>query len=601
MVKKNNPNYEWNLELLFKNELDPKIEKNLKLAHKKSYEFINKWKERTDYLKSPKILKEALEDYENWSLNYGTDGDVGYFLWLKMSLDQNNTELKARINKLVESTQKIENDIQFFLIRLSKIPKDSQSKFLKAKELKPYHHFLDKLFEEAKHLLSEEEEKIMNLKSKVSSYNWVQMTSEFLAKEEREVLNSEGEKETLSQSEIMGLIDHKDKNIRDTAAAALNDILAKWVGVGEHEINSIFENKRINDELRRYTRPDESRHKSDDIDTEVVDALISAVSNRFETARRFYNLKAKLLGVKKLQYHERNLEYGDTTKEYSFEDSNILIREVFEALHPKFAEILDSFVLERRIDVYPKKGKRSGAFCTEASPRLPIYILLNHTNQLDDVRTFAHEMGHGIHFTLMKNQNIYNYGAPMATAEVASTFMEDFVTQRLLHEADDDLRLSLMITKLNNEVSTIHRQVGIYNFETELHKTFREKGYLSKDEIGSVFQNNMKAYMGNSVEYSPGSENWWLYISHIRSFFYVYSYASGLLISKSLQRMVQQEPASINKVIEFFEAGSSESPKNIFKKLGVDITDKTFWNKGLDEIDELLKECELLAKKLGKI
>ena len=158
-----------------------------------------------------------------------------------------------------------------------------------------------------------------------------------------------------------------------------------------------------------------------------------------------------------------------------------------------------------------------------------------------------------------------------------------------------------MMMKLNDDVSTIFRQVACYKFEQALHQEFRDKGYLSKEDIGRLFQKHMAAYMGDSVLQSIGSENWWVYWSHIRMFFYVYSYASGLLISKSLQNSVKQDRVFIEKVKEFLSAGKSDSPKNIFQKLGVDITKKEFWDKGLDEVEALLQETTTLAKKLGKI
>jgi oligoendopeptidase F len=158
-----------------------------------------------------------------------------------------------------------------------------------------------------------------------------------------------------------------------------------------------------------------------------------------------------------------------------------------------------------------------------------------------------------------------------------------------------------MMMRLNDEVSTIFRQVACYRFEQELHDHFGQKGYLSKEEIGKLFQKHMASYMGDSVEQSPGSENWWVYWGHIRSFFYVYSYASGLLISKSLQNSVKKEPRFIEKVKEFLSAGLSDSPKNIFLRLGINITDKGFWNKGIEEVETLLSETIHLAVKLGKI
>lgn len=202
----------------------------------------------------------------------------------------------------------------------------------------------------------------------------------------------------------------------------------------------------------------------------------------------------------------------------------------------------------------------------------------------------------------MRNkQNALNFSTPLSTAEVASTFMQDFVTEEILKTADDEERLCLLLEGVDEAVGSAFRQVACYQFEQELHKNIGEKGYLSKDEIGKLFRKYMSGYMGDAVEMSPGSENWWVYWSHIRHFFYVYSYASGLLISKSLQGMVRMDKSAISKVKDFLSAGSSDSPKNIFKKMDIDITDANFWNRGLDQIENLLDETEALAKKLGKI
>jgi oligoendopeptidase F len=296
------------------------------------------------------------------------------------------------------------------------------------------------------------------------------------------------------------------------------------------------------------------------------------------------------------------VEYGNVTKKYNYNESLKLVRKVFGNLDAEFAAILDAFIKNGQFDVYPRKGKVSGAFCAHHLISHPTYILLNHTNRLNDVLTLAHELGHGMNNELIRGkQNALNFGTPVSTAEVASTFMEDFVLQDILRKADDELRLSIMMMKLNDEVSTIFRQVACYMFEQELHQAFRQKGYLSKEEIGGLFGRHMSAYMGDSVEQSPGSENWWIHWSHIRSFFYVYSYAGGLLISKSLQKSVKEDPRFIEKVKEFLSAGLSESPRNIFARLGIDITDRKFWEKGLDEVEILLRETAQLAARLGKI
>jgi oligoendopeptidase F len=592
----------WNLKTLFEGDDDPRIEKKLRTVEAQSYAFIRKWRPRRDYLRDPAVLKQALDEYEAWSRHYGTDGSPGYYFWLRTQQDKNDPKLKARFNKTEEFSRKIQNDIQFFHLRIGKIPAKTQREFLDYPPLAKYRHFLGRIFAESRFLLSEAEEKILNLKSPTSYSHWVKMTSGFLAGEEETVRLENGSTATKTFSEILSLMNSKKKPTRDSAAKAFNAILRRHVKVAEAELNSILANKKVDDELRGIPRPDFARHISDDIDSEIVDALIKAVSDRFLIPSRFYQLKARLMGVKRLKYHERNVEYGNITREYPYREAVALVRKVFRNLDAEFVAILDGFIGNGRIDVYPKKGKSSGAFCMHHLITHPTYILINHTGKLHDVLTLAHELGHGINNELVrKKQNALNFGTPLSTAEVASTFMEDFVLQEILKRADDELRLSIMMMKLNDDVSTIFRQVACYRFEQDLHADFRQKGYLSREEIGALFRKHMSGYMGDAVEQSHGSENWWVYWSHIRTFFYVYSYASGLLISKSLQHSVKEDHAFIRKVKGFLSAGLSESPKNIFGHLGIDIADKEFWENGLDEVESLLQETERLAKKLGKI
>jgi len=159
----------------------------------------------------------------------------------------------------------------------------------------------------------------------------------------------------------------------------------------------------------------------------------------------------------------------------------------------------------------------------------------------------------------------------------------------------------MMMQKLNDDISTIFRQIAAYRFEQELHAQYREKGYLSKEEIGLLFSKHMASYMGDGVSYDAGSENWWIYWSHIRSFFYVYSYSSGLLISKAMQRKLKQDPAFIAQVKTFLSAGTSAAPADLFAKMGIDIRGKNFWEAGIAETENLLTEAEALARKLGKL
>ncbi|MEK6847615.1 MAG: M3 family oligoendopeptidase [Nanoarchaeota archaeon] len=571
--------------------------------------FVQKWKNKKDYLENPAILKEALDDYEKWSELYGpssdefsspSSSDEVYYFWLKTQIDQNNPDLKAKFNKIEELGRELGNSISFFKINLSQISFKKQEEFLDSPELGKYKHFLKRIFQRTKHMLGEKGEEIISLKSSSSYSYWEKMVSGFLSKEEREVLDEDGNLIKAPIEKLLSLIRNKNKKIRDYAAKAFNDILNKYVDVAESEINAILENKKADDKLRGFPRPDSERHLSDDIKTDTVDSLVKTVTKRFYISREFYKLRAKLIKQDKLEYHERSVDYGAIDKNYSYEDSIKLIDKVFRELDSKFSELLNIFVNNGLVDVYTKKGKRSGAFCVHISKSQPTYIMLNHTNKLKDVTTFAHELGHGINNELAKRQHSLYFDTSTATAEVASTFMEDFVLQELMKNADDELKLSLIIAKLDDDISSIIRQIAGYNFEKELHEKFREKGFLSKDEIGKLFLKHMGSYLGDYVELSPGSENWWVYWHHMRLYFYVYSYASGLLISKALQRKVKENPKFIENVKNFLSMGISKSSEEMFRDMGVELNED-FWNSGLDEVESLLKEAENLAKKLGKI
>ncbi len=596
---KSTPQTTWNLKPLFKSDNDPNIEKQRKVIQKKAYAFINKWKNRSDYLKNPQILKKALDEYEYLIRNYGTSGNEGFYFWLKSQQNQTDIKIRAKYNKVVEFGAKIQNDLEFFTLNIGKIPENKQPEFLNHKTLKDYKHFLEKIFLSAKYNLSEPEEKIINLFSLPIS-NWTKMTSSFLSKEERVVIVENNRREKRGFTEILTLMDSGNEKVRDTAAQAFNEIMEKNSEVAEWELNSIFFAKKISDEMRKMKRPDLGRHIADDIDSEVVDTLIKSVSDNFHIAKKYYRLKAKLLKVGRLKYHERNIPYGNLNKHYSFDDAIEITNRAFYNLDPQFSEIFKRFLQNGQVDAFPKKGKQSGAFCAYNLLSQPTYVLLNHTGKLNDVLTLAHEFGHGINDEFMRNQNALNFGTGLSVAEVSSTFMEDFILKEILKKADEELKLAIFMMKLNDSISTIFRQVACYNFEKELHQKFRLQGYIPKEQIGKIFQKHMVSYMGDYVEQSKGSENWWVYWSHIRNYFYVYSYASGLLISKSLQNSVEKNPRFIEKVKIFLATGLSESHRNTFKKLGIDITKNDFWNQGIGEIESLLSETEKLAKKLKK-
>ncbi|MBI2629343.1 M3 family oligoendopeptidase [Candidatus Pacearchaeota archaeon] len=595
-----NPNCsEWNLGLII-SERD--IEENRRIIEERHDKFAKKWQKNRDYLINPEALKEALDDYEELQRFYTSGSGEHYYFLLKSYLEMDNPSIKSRFNQSLDFVNKLNDKIRFFTLSLSKITKENQKIFLQSSMLNKYKHFLEKLFLKGEYMLSENEEKILALKEKVAYDNWEKLTQELLNTSEDEIIDSTGKKLIKNFNEIRDMLLTKDNDIRKKASEVFDKIVRSKLEIAEIELNSLLENKKIDDELRKMPRPDFSRHLSDDISSETIDILVKSVSSRFDVSNRYYNLKLKLLRLPRFYYSDRNIEYLDSNKNYSYEESVKIVRSCFENLDSEFLDIFDQFIKEGQIDVFPKKGKRGGAFCFHYLISHPTYILLNHNNTLSNVLTLAHELGHGINNEFMKKkQNSLNFDTIKSTAEVASTFMEDFVLQSLLKKADDEFKLGLMMAKLQDDIQTIFRQVACYMFEQEIHAKFREKGYLSKEEIGKIFSKYMLNYLGDTFQEDDSMTLGWVHWPHIRDFFYNYSYASGLLISKFMQARVKEDKSFIDNVKEFLSTGTSDSPRNIFLKMGMDISKEEFWLNGIKEIEFLLDETEKLAKKLGKI
>ena len=592
----------WDLTDLYENEHDPKIELDFEEV-KNDYEaFVKKWVSRNDYLSDAKVLLELLNESEVLSRKHiETGGKPWYYFWLRRQLDDKDQLVKQKFNQLDEVSLQIDNKLLFMSLNLSKIPEAKQKEFLSNDSLSEYHHFLEKLFLTGKYTLSEKEEQLVNIFTKPGYVNWMDVVSEFLSKEEAKVFVDENKKEIQTLDQLFSLFKSPIKKVRDGAAKRAYEILNKHADLATAEMNSILSFNDSLKSLKKFERVDSPRHLNDDISSSVVDALIEAVNSNGKQALRLRSLRAKIMCVTKLKSYERSVELGKSTKKISVKESINIVDKALSNLDRDFGNLFRTMLTSGRIDFLPRKGKTSGGFCVSFSNTSSVYILVNHTNILRDVTTLAHEMGHALNFELSKKQKNVNYDVPLSTAEVASTFMEDFVFEELLKTASEEDKLYLLIKKLDEYIGTIHTQVSLYNFEKRMHEQFSVKKYLSKEEISSLFEEEINKMDRDVIDVVEGSKHSWVAWPHIRSPFYVYSYASGILISLSMQQKVKDDPKFIEKVKTFLEAGSSKSPRDIFNEMGIDITDKKFWSEGLKKVDLLLDEAEELAKKLGKI
>lgn len=556
--------------------------------------FALKWSNNESYLEDSEKLLEALKEYEILKLKYSDCGEEGPYFWLLEQKNLSDKDARKGLLNAEEFATKQQNKILFFKIKLGQIQKEKQNEFLKNKKLKPFYQLLKDAFDNSKYMLSEKEEKILSLKQAGSYDMWIKMVESLLTNEIALINGKE-----MTYEELINLMRSKNKNERNLAKIEFEKIMEKYEDIAEVELNAVLETAKVEDELRGFKRPDESRIKDDLIDNDFIDSILEAVKEKFSISKKYYSLLAKLIGQEKIGYHERNIDIQEITKEYSFEESVKIVKNVFSNLDEEFLKIFENMLQSGKIDIYPKKGKSGGAFCVHFKRDDPIYILLNFNKNLRDVTTLAHEMGHAInnHFMQKNEMGVY-YGVPKATAEVASIFMEDFVFEEVMNDLKEEEKFDLLFKKIGEDLSSIHRQIALYLFELEIHNLYRKEGYLSKERIGEIFVKNMSNYMGENVN-MDNAHLWWIYWSHIRMYFYVYSYASGTLISKSMQEKYREDNSFIEKIKEFLSTGTSSTPREVFEKMGIKI-DKDFFLKGLNKIEKDLEYIENLGKKIGR-
>jgi oligoendopeptidase F len=361
----------------------------------------------------------------------------------------------------------------------------------------------------------------------------------------------------------------------------------------ETELNAIITYKQIEDELRGYQLPYEATVLSAENNLETVETLVETVTKAFDLSHQFYQLKAQLLELDELSYADRAAKIGSFDRKYKFEQAYNLTYETFQNLNPEFSQILKKMLNNGQLDVFPKKGKVSGAFCS-SSINNPSFVLLNHTNDFNSVLTLAHEMGHAIHSELSKSQPVIYQSYSTSTAETASTFFEQFVFERLIQDFSQKEKIIALHNQLQQDINTVFRQIALFNFELDLHNQIREKGYLSAHRIAQLLNKHMQTYLGPLFKLNDLDGKSFIIWPHIRYFFYTYTYAFGHLVSKALVNQVKEKPQNIQKVKQFLAAGGSNNPQHIFQEIDINITQPNFFTQGLEVVKEDLEKLKML-------
>jgi oligoendopeptidase F len=584
---------EWNLGLLYKNEKDPQIEADVRAVEKAYREFEDTYKKHREYLKHEDALLTALKEYETLAA-MSSSKSVRYFYYRK-DLNSADQTAESMLNKLSDRLTKAYNNIIFFELSIGKIPEADQQKILKNKNLEHFHYFLELIFKNAKYTLSEAEEKILNLKSLPSYSMWVDSQEKNLYSKS---VTWKGKELPLPQA--MNMISVLPTKDRRKLHDEVMKVLQSASQFAESEINAVYTDKKIDDELRGHQKPYSATILGYQNDEKSVMNLVDTVTNNFSICNNFYALKTKLMKENYLEYADRAAKIGKTEKVITFEQGLSIVRKAFGKAGEKYVSMLNKFLANGQIDVYPKKGKTGGAYCS-SSTGIPTFVLLNNSDSFRSVMTIGHEMGHAFHSELSKSQTPLYQGYVTSVAEVASTLFENFVFEEMFETLNDKEKIIALHDRINDDVATIFRQIACFNFELELHEQIRAKGALSKEEIAAAHNKHMKAYLGPKFKMKDIDGYFFVNWSHIRRFFYVYSYSYGQIISKALYKKFKENPDFMREIEKFLSAGGSKSPEDIFKDIGIDVSKPEFFEQGLKSVEEDIKRLEKLAKEAKMI
>lgn len=579
----------WDLENLYYKSLDdPQIEKDVEAYEKAQEDFAKKYSEDKSFLTDPKALAEALSSIEEISKT-GPAKPL-YYLFFVKDLDATNTKAMALDAKLSERYTKAGNKTIFFDVELGKVSKEQQKTFLEAPELEQYRYYLEQLFENAQFTLSEKEENILSLKSEVSRSRWVNMTQTIEAK--KMVPFSDGD---LPLPEAIERINELPEEKRRELWKSLVSVLKNMGEMSGHELNALVTNHKINGELRGYKTPEEPTIRGYENRQEVIDSLADSVTDAFSISHDFYKTKAKVLKKEALHYEDKNLDIGAFSTKFTFEKSAELVKEAFGNVNPMYADIFQSFLDKGQIDVYPKKGKTGGAFCAHETS-IPTMLLLNHVDTIRSFETLAHEMGHAIHSERSKTQSPLYEGYSTAVAETASTFFEQVAREALIKELPEPEQFLLLHNSIQNDVSSIFRQTTFYNFEKDLHRKIREEGFVSEESIAKLLATHLRNQLGEGVKVEDDDGYSFIYISHFRNFFYVYTYAYGQLVSKALFKRFKEDPAYAKEIDIFLCAGGSMPAEKIFENIGLSFENGAVFKEGLTALKEDVETFKKEAK-----
>jgi oligoendopeptidase F len=585
---------EWRLDDLYAGRDDPRIESDLALAKQRNdalVELKGRFLEaRPDASALGALIDQGIHLYEAAA---NALYSVGAYASLASSVARNDPKWSKFEGDLRTRSSQIAADSLYFTLELNQLEDAEIAAALAAHpEAQRWAPWLRRVRLSRPHELSPDLERLLIDRGPAVA-NWSRLYDETLAHLK---IRISGKTHTLPEA-LNKLSDPITAN-RKAAAQGLAKALAGAAPSQALALNTLAFEKQVEDRWRHYETPAQSRHLSNEVDADAVAALEAAVVESYPAlSHRYYALKTRLMGLKHLDYWDRNAPIDSgPQRTYGWDEARGMVLDSFQALAPKFADVARGFFTQPWIDAKPRPGKQSGAYAHPVSSERHPYIFLNFMGERRDVLTLAHELGHGVHQTLAAPLGTLLSDTPLTLAETASIFGEGLVFERLLAEASKEERLGLLAGKIEDGLNTVVRQIAFHRFETRFHEA-RAHGELGVDEIGGLWLEVMGESLGPAIRLNRGFENYWAYVGHfVHSPFYVYAYAFGDLLVRGLMEARRADPKGFAPLYEdLLAAGGTRTYVEALKPFGLNPRDKAFWAAGCKQLERLVDEFEGLV------
>lgn len=580
----------WDLSDLYKAEDDPELNKDLDWLRKACSNFAEDYQGKLDKLGAMGLL-DAVERYQAIEVVAGKLMSFAGLRYYQLTTDAQRTKF---MSDMQDKVTKLTTPLVFYGLEFNRISGDRIASLLSEDSgLARYKPVFDRMRAMKPYQLSDELEKFLHDQSVVGASAWNRLFDETVAS-----LTFQIKGEELPLEAATNKLSDKNRDMREAAAREIARVLKENTSLFARVHNTLAKEKEVEDQWRKMPTPQTGRHLSNHVETEVVQALRDAVVSAYpKLSHRYYSLKAKWMGLEKMQIWDRNAPLPiEDDKLIDWTTAQDMVLSAYSEFAPKMAEIAEQFFTKGWIDAAVKPGKAPGAFAHPTVTTVHPYIMLNYLGKQRDVMTLAHELGHGVHQVLAANQGELLSSTPLTLAETASVFGEMLTFRKLLAATKTKKeRKVLLAGKVEDMINTVVRQIAFYDFECKLHAA-RAEGEMTPAQINQIWMSVQGESLGPIFEFMDGYETFWSYIPHfVHSPFYVYAYAFGDGLVNALYAVYEEgDPEFQSKYFDMLSAGGSKHHKELLAPFGLDASNPAFWDKGLNVISGMIDELEAM-------